>query len=106
MWTPNAAVIVTKEKQDEQSAQDALSSARVITARQFWLGAVEVGVTKASLLEDIAKSYDAAEGEFLRIEVESATSFHRDNKLVSELSGLLGIEPYQLDALWLRAASL
>lgn len=106
MWTPNEDVIVSKEKQEEEVRKSKIQSARVISSRQFWIAALEIGVTKDSILDEISEKYEGAEAEYLRIQVKESSSFYRDNEIVSELSGMIGIEPYQLDELWLRAASL
>jgi hypothetical protein len=75
-----------------------------LTSRQFWLAALEVGITKDGLISLLHDSYDGNELEYLTTEIRESTSFRRDYPLISEIAILAGINEIQLDALWLRAA--
>lgn len=85
------------------------ASSLSLTSRQFWIAALEMGITKSSLREYVESNtgimFTDYEAESIKVEIDSATSFERSNRLIVELSALQGIEPYQLDAMWLRAAS-
>lgn len=95
-------------ERENHNVPDFLASAYMppLTSRQFWLTALEMGVTKSSLVEQVRTHFNGDEAEAMIIEVESATSFSRDYPLVQEMAEMSGIEPYQLDAMWMRAASL
>lgn len=77
-----------------------------LTSRQFWLAALEVGETKASISAYVRGNYPAQDAGRAAIEVESSTSFERDHYLVGDLAGMKGIGSAELDALWLWASAL
>lgn len=76
-----------------------------LTSRQFWLAALEIGITKKTLLDDVAKNYEGAEAEYLSIEIRESSTFNRNHPLIEELAEINGLQSYQIDDLWLRAAS-
>lgn len=82
------------------------STMPALTPRQLWLAALQAGVTKASVLQAIESLQDPEEREYLRIEIQEATSFVRSHPAVDMLIGMIGMPKEQIDALWLWAANL
>lgn len=64
-----------------------------LTARQFWLGAYSLGISKS----DVLAATDAPE---IHIEIDVTTEFHRTYESVIVLADLLGISPEQMDDVW------
>lgn len=77
-----------------------------LTARQFWLAAIELGISKSSLSSLVSQNYEGRERDLLLVEIEEAGSFKRDYPLVSELAEISGISESQLDDLWLWASKI
>jgi hypothetical protein len=75
-----------------------------LTARQFWLAASRINITKADVLALVDAMEDKDAADDLRIEVTETASFSRTNPAVDELASLLGITSEQLDSLWVWAA--
>lgn len=78
----------------------------VLSSRQFWLAAADIGITKQSLLDSVAENYTGMEAEMLSIEIRESTSFERDYPLVDELADIKGISREELDALWNWASGI
>lgn len=70
-----------------------------LTPRQFLLTAYDIGVTEEMITALIGND------EIAMIEWKHATSIQRSHPLVTVLGLQLGIPSYQLDAMWLYAAS-
>lgn len=77
-----------------------------LTPRQLWLAALQIGVTKAQVLELVAGLEDPLEAASLTIELTEATTFRRDHPAVASIAALLAIPAEQLDDLWIWAASV
>ena len=72
----------------------------------FWLAALEVGVTKASVLTTVNAMPDPTDRERTRIMVEDTRIYRREDPLINALAAGQGITSTQLDSLWLWAAAL
>lgn len=99
-WKPSADIIDTAEAKAIRAEKERRAAIPALTSRQFWLAALEIGVTKESLLESINEEYSGAERAALAIEVNESASFSRDYPLVSELAEMKGISESELDDLW------
>ena len=79
-----------------------------LSARQFWMAAMTIGVTKqiciglATALPETTPE-EIQDKQFMLIEINDSTTFERSNPRIESLSTLLGITPVQLDSLWLWA---
>lgn len=85
------------------SSQDLVE---VLSARQFWLAAYDVGVTREILFEHARSSFPAEEAGRMILEIEVATQFSRSYPLVDELADLVGLSSQELDALWRWASTI
>lgn len=106
MWTPDASVIKTAEfiaAEDEERRRAAIPD---LSSRQFWLTALELGVTKAGLLEKAREDYEGDDLENMLILIGESSTFSRHNPVVESLSAELGIPADNLDALWTWAATI
>jgi len=70
-----------------------------LSSRQFWLTALSIGITKASILA-------ATTDPEIEVVVNETTSFVRTDPAVSELATIMGVSETQLDSLWLWAAGV
>lgn len=77
-----------------------------LTSRQFWLAALEAGVTKAGLISNVNSAFSGPDLEYYLIEIKESTSFSRSNPMVDILSAMNGFSPSQIDDLWRRSASI
>lgn len=77
-----------------------------LTKVQFWLAALNVGVTKSAVLALINQITDSNAKEQALIMLEETTSYKRNDPFVAQFSAMLGISSVQLDQLWLQAATL
>jgi len=86
--------------------------APALTARQFWLAALELGITEQGLLGAIANEDDplyianAVERAETAIDIRKAQTFRRDYPLVDSMAQAHAITPEQMDALWAWAAQI
>jgi len=83
-----------------------------LTARQFWLAALELGITEQGLLasivdeEDPLYIADELERAAVAIDIAKATSFRRDYSLVDSMAAAFGLPAEQMDDLWAWAAQI
>lgn len=105
-WKPSADIIDTAEDKARRAEEERRAAIPALTSRQFWLAALEIGVTKESLLQSIQAEYGGAEAAALAIEVNESASFSRHYPLVSELAEMKGIPENELDDLWLWASNI
>ncbi|OCP21880.1 hypothetical protein BC361_25260 [Ensifer sp. LC54] len=78
-----------------------------LSSRQFWLAALEIGITKA-IVQDKIRSLGMAPLDEARMitELIEATTFERTNPFLAELTGLFSLPPADLDILWTWASAL
>lgn len=76
-----------------------------ISPRQLWLVAARIGITKDQVIAMVDAMEDQVAAADLRIEINEATTYHRNHASVVELSELLEIPAEQFDDLWLWAAT-
>lgn len=77
-----------------------------LTSRQFWLAALEAGVTKEGLINDVNSAFSGSDLDYYLIEITESTSFSRLNPMVDILASMNGFSSSQIDDLWRRAASI
>lgn len=77
-----------------------------LSARQFWLAASRIGVTKGQVVSLVEAMTDQEAAADLLIEVNESSTFSRSSLTISDLSGLLNIASNEIDDLWLWAAQL
>ncbi len=75
-----------------------------VSMRQARLALLGAGLLAA--VNDAVAAMPGVEGEAARIEWEYARDVRRDSPLVQGLSGVLGLDAAQLDALFVAAAAL
>jgi len=86
--------------------------APVLTARQFWLAALELGITEQGLLAAISDLSsplyieDETERAAVAIDIAKAQSFRRDYPLVDEMAAAFGLSTVEMDTLWAWAAQI
>jgi len=82
----------------------------ILTARQFWLAALELGITEQGLLSAIEDETNALyiadeiERAAAAIDIAKAQNFRRDYPLVDEMAEAFGLSSIEMDALWAWAA--
>lgn len=74
-----------------------------LTPKEFWRGALSIGITEAGILADIAAIPDltAEQKEDLKIAVSKATSFSRNDPDLVFMLNYKGFDAAQIDTLWL-----
>lgn len=79
-----------------------------ISARQLWLMAKEVGITKSSILASLDTLEDQDEADTLRIELTEPplNGYERFSPAVETLRKMQGIPVEQFDDLWLWASQI
>lgn len=79
-----------------------------ISARQLWLMALDIGITKASVLASLETMEDKIEAERLRIELTEPplNGYERLSPAVETLRELQGIPLEQFDDLWAWASQI
>lgn len=77
-----------------------------LTKVQFWLAALNIGVTKADVLALINQIVDPIAREQATIMLEETTSYKRDDPFVIQFSTMMGISSNQLNTLWIQATAL
>lgn len=105
-WRPAEADITRAAKLEADAEAERRAAFPALSARQFWLTAATIGITKGDLLAYVATNYEGQERDMLLIEIEETRDFSRYNVLVEEISSVLSIEPDQLDTLWVWASAL
>jgi len=84
----------------------------ILTARQFWLAALELDITEAGLLAAIADETsplyieDKQERAATVIDIAKAQYFRRDYPLVDDMAAAFGLSTVEMDALWSWAAQI
>lgn len=106
MWTPDTSVIETEETREAAREETRRAAIPDLSSRQFWLTALELGVTKAGLLEKARADYEGADLENMLILIGESSTFSRHNPIVESLSAELGIPADNLDSLWTWAATI
>lgn len=106
MWTPDASIIETEEKRLARAEERRRAAIPDLSSRQFWLTALELGVTKAGLLDKAREDYEGADLENMLILIGESSTFSRHNPIVESLSAELGIPADNLDSLWTWAATI
>ncbi|MBD9511650.1 hypothetical protein IB265_33380 [Ensifer sp. ENS10] len=78
-----------------------------LSSRQFWLAALEIGITK-TIVQNKIKTLGLAPLEEARwsTELDEAKTFERTSQFLAELTGLFNIPPNELDVLWTWASKL
>ncbi len=79
-----------------------------ISARQLWLMALDIGITKASILASLETIEDKIKAERLRIEITEPplNGYERLSTAVETLREMQGIPVEQFDELWARASQI
>lgn len=106
MWKPDDSVLITKEMKEDREKEGLISSFPILTHRQFWLAAWDIGITKQSVTAKVLSSYPEEERDRIAMEVELTTTFSRNHPLVDELCVMSGLSPVELDALWEWASAI
>lgn len=77
----------------------------ILTARQFWLAAASINVSKDLVvgLVDASTLPDKLE---MKIEIVESPNFERSNPYIDLLAELLEISPTELDDLWVWAGNI
>ncbi|WLR91023.1 hypothetical protein [Shinella zoogloeoides] len=79
----------------------------LLTSRQFWLAAANIGVTKALVASTIeALDVSDVEKATLMVELMESTTFERLHYAVVDLANALNIPAQQLDDLWMWGSAL
>lgn len=106
MWTPSADIIDTVEMKQARQEEQRRAAFKDLSSRQFWLAALELDVTKASLLEYANATYSGRDLEEMTILISESATFSRFNPVVEELAEIKGIPANQLDTLWSWAETI
>lgn len=79
-----------------------------ISARQLWLMALDIGITKSSILTSLETMEDKTEAERLRIELTEPplNGYERLSPAVETLREMQGIPEAQFDDLWAWASQI
>jgi len=79
----------------------------LLTSRQFWLAAANIGITK-SLVASTIEALDVSDVEkaTLMVELMESTTFERLHYAVVDLATALSIPEQQLDDLWTWASQI
>ncbi|OWZ90484.1 hypothetical protein B9J07_28270 [Sinorhizobium sp. LM21] len=88
--------------------EDELEAAMpALSSRQFWLAALEIGITK-TIVQDKIRSLGLAPLDEARMitQLVEATNFERTSQFLVELTSLFNILPNELDVLWTWASAL
>lgn len=76
-----------------------------LTQRQFWLAALELGVTEEAV-DAMIEQMPEAERAVAKIEKRHATGYQIDHPLVAAFSAAFGIARPNLEAAWMQASTL
>lgn len=95
----------------KNTAQEAGPAPEVVlpelTPRQLWLAALTVGITKDLVIETVEKTVtDPEEKEYIKIELNEANLYGRQNPLVIKLVEMMNMPKEQVDVLWNWASNL
>lgn len=77
-----------------------------LTPRQFRLGMLSIGITRAMVDGAIAAMPDATERELATIEWEYSTVIQREHPLVGQLATAFGKTAAEIDAAWQASVEL
>lgn len=77
-----------------------------LSTRQLRLGLIAAGVSLSAVDGAIAAIPDEAGREVAQVEWQFASQFERDHPLIEQVGAALGLEPWQIDAMWLSAVDL
>lgn len=118
-WIPFTAHPDDTEAHGRELYEEALASAApadtvpepevvmpTLTPRQLWLAALQAGVTKAAVLAAVELVEDPEEREYMRIELNEATSYSRHHPAVEKLALIMNMPESQIDTLWVWASTL
>lgn len=76
-----------------------------LTRREFHLAAASVGITRQTILDQIALIPDETQRNLALIDYEESRDFRRDWPLLASMAGNLGVTETQLDDLFRLGAS-
>lgn len=77
-----------------------------LTKVQFWLAALNVGITKSDVLALINQIPDKPTREQATIMLEETVLYKRNDPFVLQFSQMMGISSSQLDQLWIGASTI
>jgi hypothetical protein len=77
-----------------------------LTKVQFWLAALNVGITKSDVLTLINQITDKPTREQATIMLEETMLYKRNDPFVTQFSQMMGISSSQLDQLWIGASTI
>lgn len=91
-----------------RSAEERRAALPNISARQLWLMALDIGITKASILASLETMEDRTEAERLHIELTEPpmNGYERLSPAVETLREMQGIPEEQFDDLWAWASEI
>ncbi len=99
--------VFTSERQYSSPAEERAALPN-ISARQLWLMALEIEVTKASVLASLDTMEDRGEAERLRIELTEPPldGYERLSPAVEKFRVMQGLSEERFDELWKRASQI